>query len=137
MVKKANPNVVKEMMRDIADFLLSKAQDNIINMGISDRGELLGSGEVKEIGGEIFVEFDAPQATFVNDGTRPHGINKEGQDAIRAWVERKLSVSSKEVDKVANAIIWKIRKKGTLPKPFFDNAVAVTAQTYRGVVDLT
>ena len=136
MVEKANPNVTKAMMRDIADFLLAKAQDNIINMGISDRGELLGSGEVKEIAGEIVVEFDAPQANFVNNGTQPHGINEEGRQAIKAWVERKLSVPSKELDQVTNAIIWKIRKKGTKAQPFFDQAIFFTAQRYKGIVDI-
>ena len=137
MVEKSNPNVITEMMRDVGDFLLSKAQDNIIEMGISDKGDLLGSGETKEIGGDVFVEFDAPQAVWINDGTKPHPVNQEGQDAIRGWVERKLSVPSNEIQQVANSIVWKIRKKGQEPKPFFDNAIFFTAQKYKGIVDLT
>lgn len=137
MADEINPNIVKAMMRDVGDFLLSKAQDNIISMGLSDSGDMLGSGEVIEKGGEIFVEFSAPQSVWINDGTKPHPISEEGQNAIRSWVERKLSVPKNEVDKVTQSIIWSIRKKGTIPKPFFDNAIFTTAQKYSGVVDLT
>jgi hypothetical protein len=130
-----NPNVINAILRDIADFILSKAEENIIEMGISDRGFLLGSGEVSE--NPVESGFTAEYADAINSGTKPHSISEEGQNQIRAWVERKLSVPKNEVEKVTQSIIWSIRKKGTKPKPFFDKAIFDTLKNYRGNLDLT
>lgn len=128
-----NPEIGKAIARDVADFLFSKSQDNIVSMEISDTGALLLSGEITEEAGEIAIEYSAPYASAVNDGTKPHFVSSKD---LEKWVRRKLGVPIKDVPKVAKAIANKIKKFGTLPKPFFDNAIEVTKVKYKGQVDL-
>ena len=59
----------KEIIRDFADFIFTRSQENIVSMGISDTGALLISGEIVEEGGIIIIEYTAPYAKNVNDGT--------------------------------------------------------------------
>ena len=126
--------IAKAIMRDFGDFIFTGSQDNITSMGIDDTGALRLSGDIKEIGGIIIIEYTAPYAKFVNDGTDPHTIDT---NVLLAWVERKLSVPSKDVIKVAKRIANKIAKFGTEPKPFMDNAIAVAKEKYKGHIDLT
>ena len=122
------------IMRDFGDFIFTRSQENLDTMGIDDTGALRLSGEIKEIGGKVVIEYTAPYAEFVNDGTDPHPIDPS---VLLAWVERKLSVPSKDIQKVAKRIASKIAKFGTDPKPFFDNAIAVAEEKYKGEIDLT
>lgn len=124
----------KAIVRDFGDFIFTRSQENIVSMGISDTGALLISGEIREEGEKVVIEYTAPYAQFVNDGTDPHPISAE---VLLAWVERKLSVPSKDVKKVANRIANKIARFGTEPKPFMDNAIAVAKEKYKGQIDLT
>ncbi len=126
--------IAKALMRDFGDFIFTRSQDNITDMGIDDTGALRLSGDIKEMGGKVIIEYTAPYAKYVNDGTKPHPISAE---VLLSWVERKLSVPSSEVLKVAKRIAAKIRRFGTEPKPFMDNAIAVAKEKYKGVIDLT
>ncbi len=126
--------ISKEIMRDLADFIFTKSQENIVSMKISDTGALLISGEIKEEGGKIVIEYTAPYASAVNDGTDKHFVDPE---ELLGWVQRKLSVPSKDVLKVAGKIAAKIRRFGTDPKPFMTNAIEIAKVKYKGVVDLT
>ena len=116
--------ISKVALRKVADFLFTNSQENIITMGISDLGFLLGSGEIKEEGENIIISYDAPYASAINFGTDPHFVSPK---ELEGWVRRKLNKKSeKEVKKVAFLISRKIAKLGTQPKPFFDKAVAAT-----------
>ena len=126
--------IAKAIMRDFGDFIFTRSQDNITDMGIDDTGALRLSGEIKEVGGQVIIEYTAPYAKYVNDGTNPHPIDPS---VLLAWVERKLSVPFKDIQKVARRIANKIARFGTEPKPFFDNAVAVAKEKYKGYIDLT
>ena len=129
-----NPKIVSAIMRDFGDFIFTKSQDNITDMGIDDTGALRLSGEIKEVDGQVVIEYTAPYSEYVNDGTDPHPIDP---NVLLAWVERKLSVSSKDILKVAKRIANKIARFGTEPKPFMDNAIAVAKEKYKGFIDLT
>ena len=124
----------KAVMRDFGDFIFSRSKDNIVSMWISDTGALLISGGIKEIAGKVVIEYTAPYAQGVNDGTEKHFVDPKN---LLAWVDKKLGVPSKDVEKVARRIANKIAKFGTKPQPFLDNAIMVAREKYKGVVDLT
>ncbi len=136
MNEKAIQHIALRVIKDFADFIFTLSQDNLSEMGIDDRGFLRNSGDVKLNLKEVLIEYSAEYADAINSGTKPHPVSDEGLDQIRGWVERKLSVPRNEVDKVANAIAWKIRKLGQEPKPYFDNALATAEVKYHGKLDL-
>ena len=122
------------IVRDFADFIFTRSQDNIISMGISDTGALLISGKVQEEEGKVIIEYTAPYAQGVNDGTDKHFVDPE---VLLLWVKRKLGVPEKDVQKVAKRIANKIAKFGTKPQPFMDEAIAIAKEKYKGKIDLT
>ena len=122
------------IVRDFADFIFTRSQDNIISMGISDTGALLISGEVREEEEKIIIEYTAPYAQGVNDGTEKHFVDPE---ELLGWVKRKLGVPEKDVQKRAEKIADKIAKFGTKPQPFMTSAIAIAKEKYKGKIDLT
>ena len=54
-----------------------------------------------------------PSALFVELGTKPHFIGKEGREALAEWAIKKLGVSKEEAKGVAFAIGHKIARDGT------------------------
>lgn len=124
------------VVKDYADFIFTLSQENLSDMGIDDRGFLRGSGDVKLNVKDVVIEYTAEYADAVNSGTDPHPVSDEGIEQIRGWVDRKLGVPTKDIDKVTMAIVWKIRKLGQEPKPFFDKALADAEVMYKGKLDL-
>lgn len=124
------------VVNDFTDFIFTLSQDNIGDMKIDDRGFLRGSGSVKRMINHIVLEYTAEYANAVNSGTPPHSVSDEGIEQIRGWVDRKLGIPTKDIDKVAMAIVWKIRKLGQKPKPFYDSAVETAKIKYKGKLDL-
>lgn len=57
-----------------------------------DQAQYKNSWRVKENGGSAGPSLvnDSPIAGVIELGARPHGVSKEGQAAIHAWVMRKL-----------------------------------------------
>lgn len=121
------------IVRDFGDFIFSKSQQNIVDMEISDTGALLLSGEIREERGNVIIEYTAPYAQNINDGTQRHHVDPQ---ELVGWVRRKLDVKAKDVLKVAKRIAEKIAKFGTKPKPFFDNAIAIAKEEYKGKINL-
>ena len=126
--------IAKAIIRDFGDFIFTRSQENITSMGIDDTGAMRLSGEIREEGDVVIIEYTAPYSKHVNDGTNPHSIDPK---VLIAWVERKLKVPAKDVLKVAKRIANKIAKFGTDPKPFMDAAIAVAKEKYKGEIDLT
>jgi len=126
-------SISKAISREVADFLFSRSQENIVEMGISDTGALLQSGIIKEEADDVIVEYSAPYAQAINDGAKPHNVNPK---QLEGWVKRKLGVPKSEVPKVARAIANKIKNRGTKPQPFIDSAIAQTSAMYKGQVDI-
>lgn len=137
MVEKENEQVVNEILKHVRDWIFSKSQDNIVDMDISDTGALLLSGETRDEFLTAILEYPVPHAAPVNDGTDPHSISEDGQEAIKDWARRKLGLREPELTQVANKIIWKIRKLGTEPKPFLDEAISEASDSNLGILDLT
>ena len=121
---KAIEDIGMEFIRDIADSIFTKSQENLGDMGIDDTGELRLSGDVIETKNSVTVEYDAPHASPINFGTEPHGVSFE---VLKPWIRRKLGIKKeKEVNRIARAISFKIKRLGTKPQPFFDMAVEST-----------
>lgn len=94
---------------------------------------------------EIDLGFSVYYAGWVEYGTKPHRINKEGEQRIREWVRRKAYAKVKlgpkyytpgrkaklkytnedeeKIEEMAQAIIWSIRKHGTKPHPYLRPAL--------------
>lgn len=64
------------------------------------------------------VENDAPYVGILETGARPHPVSIEGKRAIARWAKAKFGVDRPEANRIANAIAWKISKKGQKPTYF-------------------
>lgn len=95
------------------------------------RGKLIGRRRV------VRVENKAPYAGIIELGARPHGVSLEGRLAIREWVRRNIRVAvwskagrsggqvqtgtrmrskkDPELDRITQAIVWKIQREGQPP----------------------
>lgn len=119
--------------------------------GAFDRGTLARSGRVEGEGLVRYVIYDAPHAKWIEYGTRPHhppfkpifewvkrkiGISAKGRKygtrsrkvtsirhIIRKIAYRNIADRSSEAVSVTWAIINKIAKVGTPPRPFFRRAI--------------
>lgn len=65
------------------------------------------------------VGSNVSYAEAVELGTRPHPVSAAGVLAIEDWVRHKLGIPAEEAERVANAVAWKIRMKGTPKKLMF------------------
>jgi len=125
---------VGEEIDEIAERIFSRSQENLVQKKwlvhtkegdkmtiISDRGYLLQSGSLKQVGKAQVIEYEAPYAADVEygqmAGTRPDFIE------IRNWATRKLGVDKGEATGVAISICNKIEKEGTEPRPFLREAI--------------
>ncbi len=82
------------------------------------------------------VTVEAPYASYIEYGTDPHPVSKEGIKKLTNWAHNKLSISYDEAESVAYAIANKIRTQGTDPQPFFRPAIdAVEAKIAAGEFD--
>lgn len=66
---------------------------------------------------------DAPHSVWVEYGTDPHRISEKGQRSIHTWCKRKLRLKGEELERVYQAVLWKIRKQGTTAHPWFRPAM--------------
>jgi hypothetical protein len=80
------------------------------------------------------IHWEMPYSEWMEFGAGPHGISQEGQDAILAWVQRKLGLKGDEAIKAANAIMWKIRKKGAEAHPFVRPAIDEIVPKVAGIM---
>ena len=87
------------------------------------------SGSIREEKGSIIIEYDAPYAAAVNNGSKPHGMNSK---LLEGWVRRKINPGSEqEVKSIAFLIARKIKQRGTIPNPFLDKAIELAKNKFR------
>lgn len=122
----------KAISQKLADFIFVKSQENIVDMGISDTGALLRSGEMVDEGEFFSVYYSAPYAQVIDEGRDPGPINPE---VLFRWVRKKLGVAEKEVRSVAFLIARKIRARGTRSQPFFSNAIEQARVLFKEVIE--
>ena len=107
----------------VVDSIFSRSQENIIKNGSSDTGQMLQSGNVNRKFLEKEIVYSAPQSLWIEYGTEPHPVSKEGRENIKRWASRKLGVSGKEADRVSWGIVKKINKEGSQAQPFVRPAI--------------
>ena len=78
---------VDEELNEIADFIFSKSQENIVEYGAIDEATLLKSGYVNRQFLEKEIGYSAPYAGHVDFGTDPH---MPPVAPLIAWVKRKF-----------------------------------------------
>ena len=78
----------------------------------------------------VEVVSDVTYGSFVDKGTKPHGVSEAGQEAIASWVVTKgLNLTDKTTGKeitheaMAFLIARKIKKSGTKAQPLIDKAI--------------
>ena len=111
----------QELAREIADFIFTNSQENLVDSGKIDTSNLFLSGGIEEEKDGVVIKYDAPYAEAINDGTDPHFVPAH---ELEDWVRRKINPGTeKKVKSIAFAISKAIGKRGTVPSPFFDKAV--------------
>ena len=110
--------VRKEMLKlglQIRKDAIKYLDDNKVNMDgtikrtINREVDLFMNG----LAARLKVGTNAEHARFVHDGTRPRKTLPPFEP-IRYWVEKKLNIAGEgEIAKVANAIRWSIKNRGT------------------------
>lgn len=55
-----------------------------------DQGQYKNSWRIRETSDGPSIVNDAPHAGIIEKGARPHGVNREGIEALTAWALRKL-----------------------------------------------
>lgn len=140
--------IINNKLHEIAKYLFTRSQENIISMGIVDkgaRGGLLGSGEIRKTSKGWSVGYKAPYASYQEFGIGTaigHGTFNPPVDAIKDWVWRnraelnaglkkgETKITAKTLDKVSYLIARSIGQKGFKPRPFFRNALDETKHKY-------
>ena len=101
----------------LADKFVEILKNNIEEMDVVATGHMKRSIVKRKIrNGEYLVRVDVPYANYVEYGTRPH---KPPKRKIYEWAKVKFKMNDKDAWRMANAVIKKIMREGTMPHPFF------------------
>lgn len=131
MVKPKNTIEVGALaVREVADFLFARSQENLIIEKAIDTSNLFLSGEIEpQKDGSTIVRYTAPYAKDINDGTDPHFV--DAKDLI-GWIRRKINPGTEQkVRQIAFLIARKIAERGTKSQPFMDRALAQTRAHFK------
>lgn len=83
-------------------------------------GQLKGSVGFDKLPDGGRIKVDAPHATFMEHGTRPH---MPPLKPLVLWAVRKFGVSEKEAYPIARSVQLKISKDGIEPRHFMKNSI--------------
>ncbi|HEC65415.1 MAG TPA: hypothetical protein ENI23_08980 [bacterium] len=110
-----------KLARNIADFIFTSSQENLIADGKVDTSNLLLSGSIEQKAKEIIIRYEAAYAKAIDEGSKPHFVSSK---VLEGWVRRKINPGSeKEVRKIAFLIARAISKRGTVPSFFMTRAI--------------
>jgi len=123
-VKRTENKAAKDMMwkkidrglDDLVDFIFARSQELVA----VDEATLKKAGHVERAYLKKSIEYDAPHASYIEYGTRPHFPPIE---PLAAWAVRVLQVPKAEAQQVGYLIARKIAAVGTEPQPFLRPAV--------------
>ena len=112
-----------------AEMLLERETKELTPVGVGSAGGLRGSirSEMPHVLGNTVIGVVGSAMSYVESvelGTRPHPVSAEGVLAIEDWVKHKLGITDKEAQRVANAVAWKIRMRGTPAVGMFHRGLA-------------
>ena len=119
---------VDQLLDEIAEFILSESQRNIVkNNSFGVTGNLFGKVTLDKRKMHKTITYEAPYADFVEYGTRPHNIPPHVLDE---WVAKKFGLTKQDAERVAFLIARKIAKEGVAEKPFLRPAVIAAQNKY-------
>lgn len=108
---------INKYMDDLIDRIFQLSQENLVEDGKIDTGNLLKSGNIQRKFLEKEITYSAPYAASIEFGRIPGFMPPV--DALIKWVQRKLGISNpKEARSVAWAVATAIKQRGMDPSPF-------------------
>ncbi len=111
------------LIRDIAELTLNKADQNLDLMNINYKGMLKRSGFIDKPGKLTrHVIYETAYADTIEFGRSPGGKFPPVK-ALEEWARVKLGLEPEEAKKASWAIARNLHANGTLPRPFFRNAI--------------
>jgi len=110
--------------------ILSFGNQNIVDGGHVDTGQLLHSGELIPTQNGCIIRWGINYADYVEYGREPG--SPPPYEPIYEWCRRKLGLSEKEAKSVTWAIIKKIDKEGVEPVAYARNAIDAMVRKYSG-----
>ena len=118
--------ILKELdkiMNDFADRILQLSQERLIDDGKIDTGNLLKTANINRKFLEKEVIYPAPYADSVEFGRHPGTM--PSTDRLEGWVRSKLGIKNKkEARRVAFNIARAIKRRGIMPSPYLEPAIA-------------
>lgn len=101
-----------------AEKLLERETKERTPVGVGSAGGLRGDiqSQAPEVLSDTVIGMVGSTLNYAESvelGTRPHPVSAEGVLAIEGWVRHKLGITDKDAERVANAVAWKIRMRGT------------------------
>ena len=134
------PDVFDTEMRGFFSWATKLLEGEVVNRTPTAAGALrrsiLGRVEVSESGMLGIISTSLDYAPAIEFGTKPHPVSEEGILAIAEWARRQLPLGQEtgkrmarsaldaEALRVAHAIAWKIRAKGSQGAFMFRDAFA-------------
>jgi len=105
----------------VADLALQSTLQTELPKGAGGAAGLQGSIATEEhaLADNVIgtVSTRLAHAVYVEIGTKPHPVGKEGIQALTDWVQAKLGEDEDSATGIAHAIAWKIRRSGTKANP--------------------
>ncbi len=129
--KLAPEMVIEELTTStyLAETLLERETKDLTPVGVGSAGGLRGNiqSQAPEVLSDTVIGMVGSTLSYAESvelGTRPHPVSAEGVLAIEDWVRHKLGISDKEAQRVADAVAWKIRMRGTPAVGMFHRALS-------------
>lgn len=116
--------ILDSVMDEVADFVFTRSQENIVKEGSVDTGRMLTSANINRNFLEKEIVYPMPYSAYIEYGTDPHFMGRAGIEALTGWAKRKLSLSDKEAESAAWGIAKNIEKRGMPAKPFLRPAIS-------------
>jgi len=119
---------VRNALDDWGDAVLAESQKRVptgATIGLKESGHT----DPAEPTYWKLVEYTAPYALFVHDGTRPHW---PPPGVLLRWVELVLGVTGQEAKRVEFLVARHIAQFGTKPQPFLRDAVQAVEPKLEG-----
>ena len=144
MLKKDLEDKMNEFVQEIADFIFTRSQENLVKPMkfesttrpkprkpsiITDTGTLLKLGRIEHERLNPYIVYDVPYADFIEYGTPPH---MPPVAPLIKWARKKLKTRGNP-EKIGWGIAITIKKFGTDPHPFLRPAIEEAKQKYGNI----
>lgn len=115
--------------RETKEILRQPDANGHNHVGVGGAGGLLGSihSEIPSVLSNTVIGMVGSTMNYAESvelGTRPHPVSDQGVAAIDDWVRHKLGIPAEEAQRVAEAVVWKIRMHGTPAVGMFHRGLA-------------